>query len=63
MRCGIYDGGSGKMMPDLGKYAFEVLFAYTGTFILLAALIVLSIRDALNSERELKALESDANKK
>ncbi len=40
-------------MPDLGRYAAEVLSAYAGTFVLLAALILASV---WKSKRVLKQM-------
>lgn len=48
-------------MPDLGKYAFEVLTAYGVSLILLTALIWWSLRKARIVHRELKEIEARHN--
>lgn len=45
------------MTPDLGKYAAEVLLAYAGTVVLLAGLLIASIRSARAARRQLDAAE------
>jgi len=45
------------MMPDLGKYAADVLLAYGLTFALLGALITASLVRARKVKRQLAALE------
>ncbi|WP_439123458.1 heme exporter protein CcmD [Marivita sp.] len=42
-------------MPDLGKYAFEVLSSYGVTIVLLVAIVVLSLRRA----RKVKSVLDD----
>lgn len=49
------------MMPDLGQYAFEVSLAYLGSIILIAAIILLSWRQARLSSRQLKDAERRNN--
>jgi heme exporter protein D len=44
-------------MPDLGPYAAEVLTAYAATFVLLGALVGLSIARAARMRRRLDAAE------
>lgn len=46
------------MMPDLGRYAFEVSLAYGVTLVLLAALVAFSVARARRIARELDAAES-----
>lgn len=41
------------MMPDLGKYAFSVLVSYGASFVLLAALVGVSVRSARRAARAL----------
>lgn len=45
-------------MPDLGTYATEVLSAYAVSFVLLAGLIVLSVRASRRARRALEAVEN-----
>ncbi|TDL83701.1 heme exporter protein CcmD [Palleronia sediminis] len=45
-------------MPDLGKYAAEVLGAYASTAILLAALVVLTWRRSARVRRALERAEA-----
>lgn len=45
-------------MPDLGKYAFEVLAAYGGSLVLLAAIVGLSWRRAVVVRRALDEIEN-----
>lgn len=44
-------------MPDLGKYADAVLSSYAISFVLIAGLILLSIRRGRIVRRELEAVE------
>ena len=44
-------------MPDLGKYAAEVLLAYGVSLTLLVGLVVLSWRQAAKSKKALEQLE------
>ncbi len=44
-------------MVDLGKYAVEVLLAYAGTFVLLSALVLISLRGARAAQRQLDEAE------
>lgn len=46
------------MMPDLGKYAAEVLSAYGATIVLLAVLVLSSIRAARKARFELEEAEA-----
>jgi heme exporter protein D len=46
-------------MPDLGKYAFEVLSSYGVTIVLLAIIVMLSFRRA----RKVKAVLEDVEKR
>lgn len=45
------------MIPDLGTYAFEVALAYAGSFVILVAIIGLSVLQALRSKRLLDETE------
>ena len=44
-------------MPDLGKYAAEVLIAYAASIGVLTILVVLSVRRARRVKRALEAVE------
>ncbi|MEP0050061.1 MAG: heme exporter protein CcmD [Roseobacter sp.] len=44
-------------MPDLGKYADAVLSSYIVSFVLIAGLIVVSIRRGRKIRRALEAVE------
>ncbi len=44
-------------MPDLGKYAFEVLTAYAASIAVLAVLVGASVRRSRKVKRALKAVE------
>lgn len=44
-------------MPDLGKYAFEVLSAYAVSFGLLAGLLALVVMRGARVKRELREIE------
>ncbi len=46
------------MMPDLGKYAAEVLSAYAVTLVMLLAIVWLSIARARRVKRELEEVEA-----
>lgn len=46
------------MLPDLGKYAASVLGSYAVTLLLLAGLILLSLRRARRVKRQLEAQEA-----
>lgn len=48
------------MMPDLGKYAVEVLSAYAASLVLLAALILLTLRRGRAARAELQRVEAEA---
>jgi heme exporter protein D len=50
------------MMPDLGKYAVPVLGSYAATFVLLAALIALSLWRAAKVKRTLAEVEKRQEK-
>ena len=46
------------MMPDLGRYAVEVLSAYAVSIALLAGIVVLSVARARRVRRELEEAEA-----
>ncbi|NQY58575.1 heme exporter protein CcmD [Cognatishimia sp.] len=45
------------MMPELGKYAGEVLSSYAASLVLLAGLVVVSLRASRKAKMALEALE------
>ncbi len=45
------------MMPDLGKYAEAVLSSYAISLVLLAAVVLLSLRRAKRVKKELQEVE------
>ena len=47
-------------MPDLGKYAFEVLLAYGGSLLMLLALLLASLAQARRTKRALEDAEGRA---
>ena len=49
-------------MPELGKYAVEVLSAYAASLVLLAALVVLTLRRGRRARAELDAAEQEAGR-
>ncbi|TCL09120.1 heme exporter protein D [Shimia isoporae] len=48
-------------MPDLGKYAAEVLSAYGVAIILVVSLVIGSLRSARRAQLELEAAEARRN--
>jgi heme exporter protein D len=46
------------MMPDLGKYALEVMLAYGASLVLLAGLVWASIRRGARVRAQLHAIEA-----
>lgn len=46
------------MIPDLGKYAFEVLAAYGVSIALLVAIVVMSLRRSRRVRAQLEAIEA-----
>lgn len=50
------------MLPDLGKYAFDVLLAYGLGLFLLVGLVVLSLWQSAGAARKLDAQERRAKK-
>ncbi|MBC7156697.1 MAG: heme exporter protein CcmD [Rhodobacteraceae bacterium] len=46
------------MIPELGKYAVPVLSAYGGSLLLLAGLVVLSVRRAARVRAALREIEA-----
>ncbi|MFD2738843.1 heme exporter protein CcmD [Sulfitobacter aestuarii] len=49
-------------MPDLGKYAVEVLGAYGATLVLLAALVLVSLRRGRAARAALDAAEAEGHR-
>jgi len=49
------------MMPDLGKYATEVLLAYGVSIVLIAGLVGVCWRQSVAARRALDAFESRKN--
>ena len=47
------------MMPDLGKYAVEVLGAYAATISILVVLVLMSIAQSRKTSRALAAAEAE----
>ena len=45
------------MMPELGKYAGEVLSSYAASLVLLAVLVIFSLRASRKAKAALEALE------
>ena len=45
------------MMPDLGKYAAEVLSAYAVTIVLMVGLLLISLRQSARTKRALRDVE------
>ena len=50
------------MMPDLGKYAVEVLSAYAASLVLLVALLLLSVLRGRAARAALKEIEAEVKK-
>lgn len=50
------------MLPDLGKYAVPVLAAYASMFILLAGLILITLKRGKESKDTLARLEEKRKK-
>ena len=48
------------MIPELGKYATEVLSAYAISLVLIAALVALSVRRGKKAQAELKVAERES---
>ncbi|MGB5864267.1 MAG: heme exporter protein CcmD [Sulfitobacter sp.] len=46
-------------MPDLGKYAIEVLSAYGVSLLLIAGLLVMSVRRGSKARAQLRRLEEE----
>jgi heme exporter protein D len=49
-------------MPDLGKYAFAVLWSYAATFALLALLVALTLWQGARAKRVLAMAEAGVGK-
>ena len=50
------------MIPDLGRYAFEVALSYVVTLALLAGLVGLSVMQGRATRRKLDAAEARASR-
>jgi heme exporter protein D len=50
------------MIPDLGKYADTVISSYVASLVLLALLVVLSVRRGRKVRAEMQALEKRMSK-
>mgnify|MGYP005993080599 CR=1 FL=1 len=50
------------MMPELGKYATEVVSAYGASLLLLAGLLVVTLRRGRTARAELAQIEAEAKK-
>ena len=50
------------MLPDLGKYAIEVLSAYMVSLVLLALLVVLTLRRGSRARAELQSVEKETTR-
>lgn len=50
------------MMPDLGKYAVEVISAYAASLVLLAVLIGLTLRRGRAARAALQQIERETRK-
>jgi heme exporter protein D len=50
------------MMPELGKYAVEVLSAYAASLALLAALVVLTLRRGRAARAALQEIEREVKR-
>lgn len=50
------------MIPDLGKYAVEVLSAYAASLVLLIALILLTLRRGRAARATLKEIETEVKR-
>lgn len=48
------------MMPDLGKYAFEVLSSYAASLVLLGLIVALSVWQGRRVKRRLAEVEARA---
>jgi heme exporter protein CcmD len=47
------------MIPDLGKYAFEVSLAYLGSFAVIITFVIVSIAKHKQALKNLRDLEGD----
>ena len=50
------------MFPELGKYAVPVLAAYGATIVLLAGLVLISLKRGKDSKKTLARLEQNRKK-
>lgn len=51
------------MMPDLGKYAFEVLSSYAASLALLAMIVALTVWQGRRIKRRLAEVEARAGER
>jgi len=51
------------MLPDLGKYAFPVIAAYASMIILVAGLVLISLKRGSESKKTLARLEQNRKAK
>lgn len=49
-------------MPDLGRYAVEVMSAYAGSILLLVAIVAVSVWRARKVRRDLESVEARRGK-
>lgn len=50
------------MLPDLGKYAIEVLSAYGVSLVLLALLVMVTLRRGRRARAQLQAAEQESTR-
>ncbi|MEM1360834.1 MAG: heme exporter protein CcmD [Pseudomonadota bacterium] len=51
------------MIPDLGKYASEVLSAYAVSFLLLVLIVAVSVKRSMTVRNRLRAFEARRKKR
>lgn len=49
-------------MPELGKYAAEVLLAYAGSIVILAGLLLVILRRGARVRERLRQMEEDGRR-
>jgi heme exporter protein D len=47
------------MMPNLGTYAFEVLSSYAATLVLIAGLLIVTLRRGMRARDALRRMEEE----